>query len=77
MDRIEQFSIIAPDIGNIFRYMSIATAVPLVVAVIYREWGDDLAHVSPSRSSFSPRIASCTVPGGARGAPSPPLRPSP
>ncbi|PKL63018.1 MAG: cation transporter [Methanomicrobiales archaeon HGW-Methanomicrobiales-2] len=38
MDRIEQFSIIAPDIGKIFRFMSIATAVPLIVAVIYREW---------------------------------------
>ena len=38
MDRIEQFSTIAPDIGNIFRYISIGTAVPLIVAVIYREW---------------------------------------
>ncbi|MCK8518927.1 TrkH family potassium uptake protein [Methanoculleus sp. 7T] len=38
MDRFEQFSTIAPDIGNIFRYVSIGTAVPLVVAVIYREW---------------------------------------
>jgi trk system potassium uptake protein TrkH len=38
MDRVEQFSIIAPDIGNIFRYMSAATALPLVVAGIYREW---------------------------------------
>ena len=37
MDRFEQFSTIAPDIGNIFRYVSIGTAVPLVVAVIYRE----------------------------------------
>ncbi|HOI13187.1 MAG TPA: TrkH family potassium uptake protein [Methanoculleus sp.] len=46
MDRIEQFSIIAPDIGNIFRYMSIATAVPLVVAVIYREWEMILPMVS-------------------------------
>jgi trk system potassium uptake protein TrkH len=38
MDRVEQFSIIAPDIGDIFRYMSAATALPLVVAGIYREW---------------------------------------
>ncbi|MBP7412024.1 TrkH family potassium uptake protein [Methanoculleus sp. 10] len=38
MDRIEQFSTIAPDIGNIFRYISIGTAVPLIVAVVYREW---------------------------------------
>jgi len=38
MDRIERFSTIAPDIGNIFRYMSVATAAPLLVAVIYREW---------------------------------------
>ena len=38
MDRIEQFSTIAPDIGNIFRYISTVTAVPLLVALIYREW---------------------------------------
>ena len=38
MDRIEQFSTIAPDIGNIFRYISIVTALPLLVAAIYREW---------------------------------------
>ena len=38
MDRIEWFSIIARDIGNIFRFVSVATAVPLIVAVIYREW---------------------------------------
>ncbi|WP_292392671.1 TrkH family potassium uptake protein [Methanoculleus sp. UBA303] len=38
MARIEQFSIIAPDIGSIFRYISIGTAVPLAVAVIYQEW---------------------------------------
>ncbi|WP_292365740.1 MULTISPECIES: TrkH family potassium uptake protein [unclassified Methanoculleus] len=46
MDKIEQFSIIAPDIGNIFRFMSAATAVPLVVAVIYREWEMILPMVS-------------------------------
>ena len=38
MDRIEQFSVIAPDIGNIFRYISIVTAMPLLVALIYQEW---------------------------------------
>ncbi|MDI6866046.1 TrkH family potassium uptake protein [Methanoculleus sp.] len=38
MDRIEWFSIIAWDIGNIFRFVSVATAAPLIVAVIYREW---------------------------------------
>ena len=38
MDRIEQFSTIAPDIGNIFRYISIVTAMPLLVALIYQEW---------------------------------------
>lgn len=38
MDRIERFSTIAPDIGDIFRYMSVATAVPILAAVIYREW---------------------------------------
>ncbi|NLB01685.1 MAG: TrkH family potassium uptake protein, partial [Methanomicrobiales archaeon] len=38
MDRIERFSTIAPDIGDIFRYISVGTALPLVVAVAYREW---------------------------------------
>ncbi len=38
MDRIELFSTIAPDIGDIFRYISIVTAVPLLVALIYQEW---------------------------------------
>ncbi|MFA7198653.1 MAG: TrkH family potassium uptake protein [Methanoculleus sp.] len=38
MDRIERFSTVAPDIGNIFQYMSVATAAPLLVAVIYQEW---------------------------------------
>ncbi len=39
MDRIEQFSIIAQDIGSIFRYMSVVTVLPLAVAVIYGgEW---------------------------------------
>jgi trk system potassium uptake protein TrkH len=38
MDRIEQFSIIAPDIGNILRFISIGAAVPLIVTVIYSEW---------------------------------------
>ncbi|ABN57861.1 MULTISPECIES: TrkH family potassium uptake protein [Methanoculleus] len=46
MDRIEQFSIIAADIGSIFKYMSIATALPLVVAVIYGEWDMILPMVS-------------------------------
>jgi len=46
MDRIERFSIIAPDIGNIFRFMSAATALPLVVAVIYREWEMILPMIS-------------------------------
>ncbi|RXE57293.1 cation transporter [Methanoculleus taiwanensis] len=38
MDRVEQFSIIAPDIGNIFRFISIGTAVPLLITLIYQEW---------------------------------------
>jgi trk system potassium uptake protein len=39
MDRIEQFSIIAPDIGNILRFISIGASIPMLVAVIYGEWG--------------------------------------
>ncbi len=38
MDRFEQFSTIAPDIGNIFRFISIGAAIPLAVAMIYQEW---------------------------------------
>ena len=52
MDSLEQFSTIAPDIGNIFRYISIATAMPLVVAVIYREWDMILPMVSVPATLF-------------------------
>lgn len=38
MDRIEQFSIIADDIGNILRFISIGTCLPLIVTAIYGEW---------------------------------------
>ncbi len=38
MDRIEQFSIIAKDMGSILRYISIGTCLPLVVTLIYQEW---------------------------------------
>ncbi|NYT05987.1 MAG: TrkH family potassium uptake protein [Methanomicrobiales archaeon] len=38
MDRIEQFSIIADDIGNILRFISFGTCLPLLVTVMYGEW---------------------------------------
>lgn len=38
MDRLEYFSIIAPDIGQIFRFMAGITCLPLVVTAIYDEW---------------------------------------
>jgi trk system potassium uptake protein TrkH len=38
MDRIEQFSIIADDVGNILRFISIGTCLPLVIAILYTEW---------------------------------------
>jgi len=38
MDRLEYFSIIAPDIGQIFRFMAVVTSLPLAVTVIYGEW---------------------------------------
>jgi len=38
MDRLEYFSIIAPDIGQIFRFMGVITCLPLVVTAIYGEW---------------------------------------
>ncbi|MDD4127035.1 MAG: TrkH family potassium uptake protein [Methanomicrobium sp.] len=38
MNRIEQFSIIADDLGNILRFISFGTCVPLIVSVIYQEW---------------------------------------
>ncbi|MDD3407883.1 MAG: potassium transporter TrkG, partial [Methanomicrobium sp.] len=38
MNRIEQFSVIADDLGNVLRFISFGTCVPLIVAVIYSEW---------------------------------------
>ncbi|MFA7562910.1 MAG: TrkH family potassium uptake protein [Methanoculleus sp.] len=52
MDRIERFSTIAPDIGDIFRYISIGTALPLVVAVVYREWDMILPMLSAPVTLF-------------------------
>ena len=52
MERIEQFSTIAPDIGNIFRFISIGTAMPLAVAVIYREWDMILPMASVPAALF-------------------------
>ncbi len=52
MERIEQFSTIAPDIGNIFRFISIGAAMPLAVAVIYREWDMILPMVSVPAALF-------------------------
>lgn len=52
MERIEQFSTIAPDIGNIFRFISIGAAMPLAVAVIYREWDMILPMASVPAALF-------------------------
>ncbi|MDD4127057.1 MAG: TrkH family potassium uptake protein [Methanomicrobium sp.] len=38
MNRIEQFSVIADDLGNVLRFISFGTCVPLIVALIYSEW---------------------------------------
>lgn len=38
MNRLAQFSIIADDLGNVFRFISAGTCIPLIVSVIYREW---------------------------------------
>ncbi|QSZ66573.1 TrkH family potassium uptake protein [Methanofollis aquaemaris] len=38
MDRSEYISAIAPDIGRILRFMGVVTCLPLIVALIYREW---------------------------------------
>jgi trk system potassium uptake protein TrkH len=38
MHRVKHFSVIADDIGNILRFISIGTCLPLLVSVIYREW---------------------------------------
>lgn len=69
MDRFEQFSTIAPDIGNIFRYISIGTAVPLVVAVIYREWEMILPMVSVPITFFLLGMLLTRVPRQEREAP--------
>jgi Trk-type K+ transport systems, membrane components len=38
MDRTEHFAIIARDIGAILQFLALASAVPLIVAIIYSEW---------------------------------------
>jgi trk system potassium uptake protein len=38
MNRLAQFSIIADDLGNVFRFLSIGTCIPIIVALIYGEW---------------------------------------
>ncbi|WP_421909325.1 TrkH family potassium uptake protein [Methanolacinia petrolearia] len=38
MNRLAQFSIIADDLGNVFRFISIGTCIPIIVALIYGEW---------------------------------------
>ena len=69
MDRIEQFSTIAPDIGNIFKYISIGTAVPLIVAVIYREWDMILPMLSVPITLFLLGTLLARTPRGEREAP--------
>ncbi|HOI58955.1 MAG: TrkH family potassium uptake protein [Methanoculleus sp.] len=69
MDRIEQFSTIAPDIGNIFRYMSVATGVPLLVAVVYREWEMILPMLSVPVTLFLLGMLLVRVPREEREAP--------
>ncbi len=69
MDRIEQFSTIAPDIGSIFRYISVGTAVPLIVAVVYREWDMILPMVSVPITLFLLGTLLARVPRGEREAP--------
>ncbi|MBN1431870.1 MAG: TrkH family potassium uptake protein, partial [Methanomicrobiaceae archaeon] len=38
MNRLAQFSIIADDLGNVFRFISVGTCIPIIVSVIYGEW---------------------------------------
>lgn len=38
MNRLAQFSVIADDLGNVFRFISIGTCIPIIVSVIYGEW---------------------------------------
>ena len=38
MNRLAQFSIIADDLGNVFRFTSVGTSIPIIVALIYGEW---------------------------------------
>jgi trk system potassium uptake protein TrkH len=38
MNRLEQFSIIADDLGTVFRFLSVGTVFPLFIALYYREW---------------------------------------
>ncbi|UUX93433.1 TrkH family potassium uptake protein [Methanoplanus endosymbiosus] len=38
MNRLEQFSIIADDLGTVFRFLSVGTIFPLLIALYYQEW---------------------------------------
>ncbi|MBQ3717902.1 MAG: TrkH family potassium uptake protein [Methanomicrobium sp.] len=38
MGRLEQFSAAAEDLGTVLRYISFATAVPILVTIYYEEW---------------------------------------
>lgn len=38
MNRLAQFSIIADDLGNVFRFISVGTCIPIIVSLIYGEW---------------------------------------
>jgi len=38
MNRLAQFSVIADDLGNVFRFISAATCIPIIVSLIYGEW---------------------------------------
>jgi trk system potassium uptake protein TrkH len=38
MDRLNQYGVIADDVGSILRFISVATCLPLAVMIIFREW---------------------------------------
>jgi trk system potassium uptake protein TrkH len=38
MKRIEHVAIIAHDMGRIFEFLSIASLLPFLVLIIFREW---------------------------------------
>lgn len=66
MHRVEQFSMIAGDIGHILRFVSIGASLPLIVTVIYGEWNVFLPMASVPFTLFLLGTALTRIPSEGR-----------